>query len=79
MNKISVAEIRMVRWMCGKTMSDRIRNGIIREMVGVVHTQDKLRENRLRWFGHIYCRRGDEVVKNSDMIVVDSRLGEEKT
>ena len=53
--KISVAEIRRLRWMFSKTREDRIRNVNIRDMVGVAPIEDKLRENRLRWFGHI-CR-----------------------
>ena len=30
-NKLSVVENRMLRWMCGKTRHDRIRNINIRE------------------------------------------------
>lgn len=39
---------RMLRWMCGKTRRDRIRNETIGELVGVASIKDKLRENRLR-------------------------------
>jgi len=48
-----VAEMRIIRWMCGYTRLDRIRNGVIRERVGVAPLEDKLRETRLRWFGHV--------------------------
>ena len=70
MNKISVAEMRMLRWMCGKTRRDRIRNETIREMVGVAPIEEKLRKNRLRWFGHVYRRPADAVVKRMDMITL---------
>ncbi|KAI8523158.1 hypothetical protein RHMOL_Rhmol13G0051900 [Rhododendron molle] len=51
---------------------DRIRNETVREMVGVAHIEEKLRENRLRWFRHVYRRPGDAVVKRADMIVLGS-------
>ena len=70
MNKISVAEMRMLRWMCGKTRQDRIRNETVREMVGVVPIEEKLRENRLRWFGHVYRRPADAVVRRVDRITL---------
>ncbi|PHT57287.1 hypothetical protein CQW23_05773 [Capsicum baccatum] len=33
--KLKVAEMRILRWMCGFTRGDRVRNEIIREKVGV--------------------------------------------
>ena len=51
--KMGVAEMRMLRWMCGKTQKDKVRNEFFRETVGVAPIEDKLRENRLRWFGHV--------------------------
>lgn len=32
-NKMCVAEMRMLRWMCGKTRKDRITNEYIHETV----------------------------------------------
>ncbi|KAL6554932.1 hypothetical protein OROGR_006190 [Orobanche gracilis] len=55
-HKMSVAEMRMLRWMCGHTRKDRVRNEIIRTKVGVTCIENKMRENRLRWFGHIKRR-----------------------
>jgi hypothetical protein len=40
------------------------------ETVRVIPIHDKLRENKLRWFGHIYCRPLDVI----DLIVMDSRV-----
>ncbi|KAL5157933.1 Obg-like ATPase 1 [Glycine soja] len=45
--KVGVAEMRMLRWMCGKTRQDKIRNGAIRERVGVAPIVEKMVENRL--------------------------------
>ena len=46
--KISVAEMRILRWMCGKTRIDKVRNEDIRSLVGVAPIEYKMRENRLR-------------------------------
>ncbi|KAK9689951.1 hypothetical protein RND81_09G093700 [Saponaria officinalis] len=53
---MSVAEMRMLRWMCGHTRKDRLRNEIIRKKVEVAPIEDKMMENRLRWFGHVRRR-----------------------
>ena len=54
--KMNVAEMRMLRWMCGHTRKDRLRNEVIREKVRVAPIEDKMMENRLRWFGHVRRR-----------------------
>ena len=56
MHKMDVAEMTMLRWMCGKTRKDRIRNEHFRKHLGVAIIGDKIRETRLRWFGHVQCR-----------------------
>ena len=40
--KLKVVEMRMLRWMCGLTGGDRVRNEIIREKVGVASVEDKM-------------------------------------
>jgi hypothetical protein len=54
--QLGVAEMRMLRWACGHTRKDRIRNDDIRERVGVAPIEEKLVQHRLRWFGHIQRR-----------------------
>ena len=66
--QVSVAEMRMLRWMSGKTRHDRIRNDTIRERVGVAPIVEKLVENRLRWFGHVERRPVDAVVRRVDQM-----------
>ena len=39
---ISVAEMRMLRWICGHTRRDRVRNDDIRDRLGVVPIEEKL-------------------------------------
>ncbi|RZB84080.1 LINE-1 reverse transcriptase-like [Glycine soja] len=67
-NKVGVAEMRMLRWMCGKTQQDKIRNEAIRERVGVAPIVEKMVENRLRWFGHVERRPVDSVVRRVDQM-----------
>ena len=39
-------------------------------MVGVAPIEDKIRENRLRWFGYIQRRLLDVPVRKSDILMV---------
>ncbi|KAH0461941.1 hypothetical protein IEQ34_009516 [Dendrobium chrysotoxum] len=67
-SKLSVAEMRMLRWMSGFTLRDRIRNEHIREKVGVALVEDKIRESRLRWFGHVKRRPPDDPVRKVEVL-----------
>ncbi|XP_047249944.1 uncharacterized protein LOC124885734, partial [Capsicum annuum] len=69
--KVKVAEMRMLRWMCGHTRKDRARNEIIREKVGVASVKDKLREVRLCWFGHLTRRGPDAPVRRCETLAMD--------
>ncbi len=53
---MAVAEMKMLRWMSGHTRKDRIHNEVIRGKLGVAPIEDKMREHRLRWFGHLQRR-----------------------
>ncbi|KAL0906290.1 hypothetical protein M5K25_024773 [Dendrobium thyrsiflorum] len=66
--KLSVAEMRMLRWMSGFTLRDRMRNEHIREKVGIAPVEDKIRESRLRWFGHIKRRPSDDPVRKVEVL-----------
>jgi len=46
--RLMVAEMRMIRWMCGYTRMDRISDGAIKDLVKVAPVEDKMRETRLR-------------------------------
>nr|XP_017245387.1 PREDICTED: uncharacterized protein LOC108217046 [Daucus carota subsp. sativus] len=51
--RLETAEKRMLRWMCGKTMTDHIPNVTFRRLLGVEAISKKIREGRLRWYGHV--------------------------
>ena len=59
--KMEVAEMKMLRFSLGKTRLDRIENAVIRGKVKVGELVGKIRESRLRWFGHVE-RREDSYV-----------------
>ena len=60
--------MRMIRWMCRFTRLDRIRNEVIREKVGIDPIEEKLRETRLTWFGHVKKRGENEPVRRCKII-----------
>ncbi|KAK3545442.1 hypothetical protein QTP70_007642 [Hemibagrus guttatus] len=56
-----VAELKMLRFSLGVTRLDRIRNEYIRGTAHVGRLGDKVREARLRWFGHVQRRESDSM------------------
>ncbi|KAG2634318.1 hypothetical protein PVAP13_2NG191006 [Panicum virgatum] len=70
--QLSVAEMRMLRWFCGHTRRDRVRNEIIRDRVGVAPIEEKLTQHRLRWFGHVQRRPPEAPVRNGVLERVDN-------
>ena len=59
-------EMRMLRWIKGISLKDHVRSEKIRAELGVAQIRDKVKEARLRWFGHVkrsvcYIRTVDEM------------------
>ena len=48
--KMSVAEMCVLHWMCGNTRRDKVKNENIHTKIGVAPIEEMMRENRLRWF-----------------------------
>ncbi|GKE43425.1 hypothetical protein Tco_1470709 [Tanacetum coccineum] len=70
-NRVEVAELRMLRWTCGKTLRDIIPNGVYRAQLEVEMIINKMREGRLRWFGHVRRRSQSAPVRRVEDLVVD--------
>ena len=48
--KLGVNDIRMLRWMCGVTKKDKIRN--VKGTVKVESMAKKIMKKRMKWYGH---------------------------
>ena len=59
--EMEVAEMKMLRFAMGVTRKDKIRNECIRGTIKVERLGIKMREDRLRWYGHV-MRRDQEYV-----------------
>ncbi|PHT56504.1 hypothetical protein CQW23_04990 [Capsicum baccatum] len=57
--------------MCGHIRKDKVGNGIIREKVRVISVEDKMREVRLRWFGHVMRKGLDASVRRCETLAMD--------
>ena len=71
--QISVAEMCMWRWICGHKRRDQVRNDNIRDRLGVAPIEEKLVQQRLRWFGHVQ-RRLPEAPVCSGILSQDSNV-----
>ena len=57
------AEMRMVRWMCGVKLKDRLASKELRERLGIDDIALVLQQNRLRWYGHVLRKEDYDWVK----------------
>ena len=71
-HKIEVTEMRMLRWMCRHTLMDRLRNQEL-DKLGVTTISEKMRENRLRWFGHVQRKTLAAPVRRVESIIVEDK------
>ncbi|KAK3507962.1 hypothetical protein QTP70_005447 [Hemibagrus guttatus] len=62
-SELEVAELKMLRFSLGVTRLDRIRNEYIRGTAHVGRLGDKVREDRLRWFGHVQRREMHNIIQ----------------
>uniref|UniRef100_A0A1U7W568 Uncharacterized protein LOC104225110 n=1 Tax=Nicotiana sylvestris TaxID=4096 RepID=A0A1U7W568_NICSY len=65
---MKVADMRMLRWMCGHTRLNRIRNEVIWDKVGVAPVETKMRGAKLRWFGHVKRRNTNAPVRRCERL-----------
>ncbi|XP_075104581.1 uncharacterized protein LOC142178614 [Nicotiana tabacum] len=68
--KIKVVEMKMLMWMFMHTWMDKIKNEVIQEKVGMAPMDDKIREARLRWFGHVRKKSPDDPVRRCESLAL---------
>ena len=71
--KLEVAEMRMLRWMCGVTKLDKIRNERIRGTTKVGEITKKVQERRLKWYGRVMRREEHYVGRRTMEMKVQGR------
>ena len=74
--EMEVTEMKMLRFAMGVTRKDKIRNEHIRSSVKVERLGMKMREGRLRWYGHV-MRRDQEYVGRKIMEMELQKRGKE--
>ena len=52
----------ILRWMCDVSLKDRKLSEILYSLLGVQSMAEVVRHGRLRWFGHVECKSGDDWV-----------------
>ena len=64
--------MRMLHWMCGNTRRDKVRNEDICIKIGVASIEENMRENILRWLGHMQRRPTDALVRRVERIKLEA-------
>jgi len=72
--RVTAAEMRYLRSVCGVTLLDKVRNEEVQRRCGVnVNTVEGARRSCLRWFGHVERMASDEVCKKVYVNSVEGR------
>jgi len=54
-------EMRMVKWMCGNKLQDRVPSKGLRERLGLDDMILVLQQIRLRWYEHMFQKEDNDV------------------
>nr|GEX95485.1 NADH-ubiquinone oxidoreductase 20.9 kDa subunit [Tanacetum cinerariifolium] len=64
---------KLVMFRCGKTMLDMIPNEVFRVVIEVETIISKMREGRLRWFGHVRRMPQQAPVRRFEALIVNGK------
>ena len=70
LHSLEMTDRMMVRWMCGVLLGDRKRSVDMYSLLGVQSAAEVVRQGRLRWFGHVEHKSGDDWVSACRNVVV---------
>ena len=73
--RLSRAEMRMVRCMCGVSLRERKTNAELRKSLGIKDIDEVMRRSRLRWMGHVLRKDKDDWVRRSMDMVIEGKRG----
>ena len=72
-HRLEVEESYMLRRMMGVKWQDKLENEYVRVRAGVEGIGQKLRQSRLRWFGHVHRMADTELVKRVRVMQVQGK------
>ena len=75
MQRLERTEKMMVRWMCGVTSRDRKSSEELGKRLGIVSVSSRVRQGRLRWFGHVERKDADDWVSACRKLEVTGERG----
>jgi len=75
MQRLERTEKMMIRWMCGVTLKDRKSSVELINKLGIESVCDRVRQGRLRWFGHVERRDADDWVSGCRNLKVEGARG----
>ncbi len=55
----------MLRWTLGLTRWDQVKNEDVRKTMGVALIMEKMKEERLRWYGHVVRSKEESIAKRA--------------
>ena len=60
LHSLERAECMMVRWICRMSLKDKKQSEVLYSLLGVQSVAESVRCGRLRWFGHLEHKSGDD-------------------
>ena len=73
-NLLKRTEMQMLRWILGVSLKDKIWNDEIRRRCGVVCIAEKVKEAKLRWYGHV-SRSKEEPIRSIMELNIEGNRG----